>query len=185
MFRAVIEPELELRLAHPRMSADYYSLVKQDRNYLSEWLAWPLHAEGEAFFADFFKTSLNDFANEKAMVCAIFFEQELVGTVAFNKISIQLSCVEIGYWLAYAYQGKGIMSKCVSYLIEHAFSELDMQKVQISAATENLPSRGLCERLGMSLEGVITRAENLNGRVVDHAIYGLNREQWNKRSTCE
>lgn len=73
------------------------------------------------------------------------------------------------------------MSKCVSYLIRYAFTELEMHKVQISAATENRPSRALCERLGMSLEGVITRAENLNGRVVDHAIYGLSREEWKNK----
>ncbi|WP_261835452.1 GNAT family N-acetyltransferase [Vibrio ishigakensis] len=181
MFRAVIEPNLELRLAHPRISPDYYSLVKQDRNYLSEWLAWPLHADGEAFFSEFFKKSLNDYANNKAMVCAIFYENELVGNVSFNSISSSLSSVEIGYWLGFAHQGKGIMSKCVSYLIRYAFTELEMHKVQISAATENRPSRALCERLGMSLEGVITRAENLNGRVVDHAIYGLSREEWKNK----
>jgi len=51
-----------------------------------------------------------------------------------------------------------------------------MQKVQISVAVDNQPSRKVCERLGFSLEGVITRSENLNGRVVDHAIYGLSRK---------
>ena len=42
-------------------------------------------------------------------------------------------------------------------------------------ATENLASRAICERLGMKLEGIISNAENLNGRIVDHAIYGLHR----------
>jgi ribosomal-protein-serine acetyltransferase len=50
-----------------------------------------------------------------------------------------------------------------------------MQKVEISVAVDNQSSRGVCERLGFKLEGIITRAENLNGRVVDHAVYGLNR----------
>ena len=59
-----------------------------------------------------------------------------------------------------------------------AFIELDMQKVEISAAVENQSSRKVCERLGFSLEGVITCSENLNGRVVDHAIYGLSRTAW-------
>jgi len=59
-----------------------------------------------------------------------------------------------------------------------AFIELSMSKVEISAAVENQASRSVCERLGFTLEGIITRAENLNGRIVDHAVYGLSRTAW-------
>ncbi|MGM3015922.1 GNAT family N-acetyltransferase, partial [Bacillus cereus group sp. BC329] len=83
-------------------------------------------------------------------------------------------------WLSSEYQGKGIVSKSVLKLVDLAFTELDMEKVQISAASENIPSRNVCERLGFSLEGIISRAENLNGRVVDHAVYGLSRTNWPK-----
>ncbi|MFX3824761.1 GNAT family N-acetyltransferase, partial [Streptococcus suis] len=62
--------------------------------------------------------------------------------------------------------------------IEMAFRELNMQKVEISAAVDNAPSRNVCKRLGFNLEGIITCAENLNGRVVDHAVYGLSRSHW-------
>ncbi len=34
------------------------------------------------------------------------------------------------------------------------------------------------DRSGFSLEGIITCAENINGRIVDHAIYALNRSRW-------
>jgi len=30
----------------------------------------------------------------------------------------------------------------------------------------------------MTLEGIIRNSENLNGRVVDHAIYGIQYAQW-------
>ncbi|MFA0502952.1 GNAT family N-acetyltransferase, partial [Vibrio sp. 10N.222.46.A1] len=59
--------------------------------------------------------------------------------------------------------------------IDIAFNELDMEKVEISAATGNQSSRKVCERLHFTLEGIITRNENLNGRIIDHAIYGLHR----------
>ncbi len=53
-----------------------------------------------------------------------------------------------------------------------------MEKVEISAAVENQSSRKVCERLQFNLEGIITRSENLNGRIiVDHAIYGLHRSK--------
>ncbi|HIF9169539.1 TPA: GNAT family N-acetyltransferase, partial [Photobacterium damselae] len=47
-------------------------------------------------------------------------------------------------------------------------------------AIENKASRKVCERLGLTLEGIITRAENINGRVVDHAVYGLSRTAWQR-----
>jgi ribosomal-protein-serine acetyltransferase len=72
-------------------------------------------------------------------------------------------------------QGHGIITRVCKKLIEIAFNELNIHKIEISAATENFASRAVCERLGMELEGIISNAENLNGRIVDHAIYGLHR----------
>ncbi len=108
----------------------------------------------------------------------MIYKDKLVGNISFNSVSHQLKKVEMGYWLSSDYQGKGIVSRSVLKLIDVAFTDLDMEKVQISAATGNQPSRNVCERLGFVLEGTITRAENLNGRIVDHAVYGLGRTSW-------
>ena len=66
-----------------------------------------------------------------------------------------------------------------------AFTDLDMDKVEISAAEKNVASRKVCERLGFKLEGVITQAENINGRIVDHAVYGLSRISWLDKNTIK
>jgi ribosomal-protein-serine acetyltransferase len=94
----------------------------------------------------------------------MFYEDELVGNISFNTINHDLKKVEIGYWLREQFRGKGIVTRSVSKLIDMAFRELNMQKVQISAAVDNAPSRNVCKRLGFNLEGIITCAENLNGK---------------------
>ena len=70
-------------------------------------------------------------------------------------------------------QRRGIITKVCKHLINIAFNDLVMDKVQLTAAEYNLPSRAVAQGLGMALEGIVTNAENLNGHIVDHAVYGL------------
>ncbi|MFC1233840.1 GNAT family N-acetyltransferase [Vibrio sp. F74] len=176
MFYREIDSEVKLALVHKSFAPRYAELAKDNFEYLEEWLAWPPHCKSKLDFEEFVQRSLHDYADGKSMVCGIFYRNELVGNASFNSIAHHLKKVEIGYWLAEPYQGKGIMARVCTALIEIAFVELDMQKVQISAATGNKPSRAICERLGMTLEGIITQQEYLGGRLVDHAIYALHKE---------
>ncbi|MCX9582813.1 GNAT family N-acetyltransferase [Vibrio cholerae] len=180
MFTLDVNTDLKLALVNPEFAPIYLEIVSREREYLSQWLVWPPHASNEEFFLSFIKSSLHDYADGKFLVCGMIYQDKLVGNISFNSINRQLKKVEIGYWLSSEYQGKGIVSKSVLKLTDLAFTEFDMEKVQISAASENIPSRNVCERLGFSLEGIISRAENLNGRVVDHAVYGLSRTNWPK-----
>lgn len=183
MFSLEVEKGLELALVHPKFAKEYLRIVTQQREYLGQWLAWPPHAHNEEFFLNFIKQSLHDYADGKSLSCTMLYEGEVVGNISFNTIDHNLKRVEIGYWLSADYQKKGIVTKSVSKLIELAFTDLNMEKVQISAAKENQASRAVCERLGFTLEGIITRDENLNGKVLDHAIYGLSRNSWIQSNT--
>lgn len=175
MFKMEVEKDLALALVEPKFASKYLAIVSNQRDYLSEWLAWPPHAKNEEFFLNFIKKSLHEYADGKSLVCAMMFKNEVAGNISFNTINHDLQKVEIGYWLRRDLQGKGIVSKSLSKLINYAFTELNMQKVEISAAVDNQASRSVCERLGFKQEGMITRAEKLNDRVVDHVIYGLSR----------
>jgi len=180
MLKLKVDSELELALVERSFAHKYFDIVSAQRKYLSQWLAWPPHAKSEDFFLDFIKKSLIEFAEGKSRSYAIFYKNELVGNVSFNTINHNLKMVEIGYWLSETYQGSGIITRAVSKLIDVAFSDLDIEKIQISAGVDNLPSRNICERLGMKLEGIISNSENLNGRIIDHAIYGLSSVDRNK-----
>ena len=51
-----------------------------------------------------------------------------------------------------------------------------MEKVQFTLAEYNLPSRAVAQRLGMTLEGIVTNTEKHNGRIIDHGVNGLFKE---------
>ncbi len=175
MFTRKINDNLSLALVQPSFAKHYLAIVEAQRDYLGQWLAWPHEELSEAFFIQFAKRTLQRYADGVSMGCAMIYQGDIAGNIGFNVIDHQLKKVKIGYWLREDLQGKGIVTQSVRALIDIAFNELDMTKVQIACAVDNHPSRSVCERLGFTLEGVITQAENINGRLVDHAVYGLKR----------
>lgn len=178
MFSYTIDDELELQLIHPSFAPLIHQVVSTQREYLSQWLAWPPHCTEEKHFESFIEQSLKDYASQKSMVCSIFYQQQFVGNISFNSLSTSCKKAEIGYWLSQEKQGLGIMSRAVKAMLEIAFSQLNLEVVSIAAATDNGPSRAVAERLGFELEGCLSNSENLNGRIVDHAIYAIKQERW-------
>lgn len=178
MFKRDVEEGLSLALVQPSFAKKYFEMVSRERDDLSQWMGWAKKADSDNFFLNFIKQSLHDYADGKSLTCAMLYHGKVVGNISFNHMDHHLKKVEIGYWLSRAHRGQGIVTKSAAKLIAIAFGEYGMEKVQIAAAVENLASRSVCERLGFRLEGIITRAEDLNGRIVDHAIYGLNRQDY-------
>ena len=84
----------------------------------------------------------------------------------------------IGYWLAEGYQGKGIMIKSCRSLIDYAFGNLGLNRVEIRCAVENSRSRAIPKNLGFTKEGIIRDAEWLYDHYVDHVVYGMLSEEW-------
>ncbi len=177
MFRKAVDSDINLVFLQESLANDLYELVAHDREYLSKWLPWPPLTKSVDDTKSFIKRSIIDFAEGKSIVCAIEYQGRIVGVISYNAIYHSLKKVEIGYWISSHYQGHGIITRACRHMIEHAFNRMGMDKVEISAATGNSPSRNVCERLGMKLEGIIANAENLHGKIVNHAVYGITAER--------
>lgn len=181
MFILPVDQSIVLKLLEPSFATSYFTIVNRDKEYLHQWLLWPKHAESVQFFEQFIEQSIIDYVNGTSLTCAITYHDEIVGNISFNSIIVETKTVEIGYWLGEKYQGQGIITKAVSALINYAFDTLDMQHVEVYVATENTPSQKICQRLGFSLIEILAHHENLHGKVVDHTLYRLTREQWATR----
>ena len=172
-----VDSEIELILVEASLASTLFELIDSDRDRLSKWLPWPPLNKSVQDTVSFIEKCKSDFDKGISMVCAIRYLGNIVGVVGYNKIDTSLKKAELGYWLSSSKQGRGIVTRASRYLIDYAFAKLDVERVQIAAAAENTASRKICERLGCGLEGIISNCENLHGKVVSHAIYGIGKNE--------
>jgi ribosomal-protein-serine acetyltransferase len=85
----------------------------------------------------------------------------------------EANSASLGYWLAEAHQGRGLMTKSVSELVDHAFDEWHLNRVEIQAGIGNRKSRAIPERLGFQRDGVLREYERVGDRYIDMVVYSL------------
>ncbi len=81
----------------------------------------------------------------------------------------------VGYSLAPAYHGQGIMPAALSRVIPVAFDPagLALERLEAVAAVDNIASRRVLEKFGFRFEGISRGLLVIAGQRVDHARYGL------------
>jgi ribosomal-protein-serine acetyltransferase len=88
---------------------------------------------------------------------------------------------EVGYWLDAGFEGRGLVTRTVTAMLNHAFGPLGLHRVGLRAAADNVRSRRVAERLGFTLEGVLREYAAFPDGRRDLAVYGLLAREW--RST--
>jgi RimJ/RimL family protein N-acetyltransferase len=92
---------------------------------------------------------------------------------------------EIGYALARPHWGKGYMQEALSALLEYAFIERDLNRLEADIDPLNAGSANALLRLGFKQEGYLPERWIVGGHVSDSALYGLLRREWEARRTAE
>lgn len=181
MFIHKIDEDLSLKVVEMRDAERIFELTDNSREHLKAWLPWLDFTTELKDTQDFIKSGSSNFIEGKSLNTAILFKGEIVGVAGFNNINPANKTAYIGYWIGKDYQGHGIMTRAAKALTDYAFAELKLNKVEIRAAVENSKSRSIPERLGYVQEGTIRQAEWLYDHYVDHVVYGILAEEWNKK----
>ena len=107
---------------------------------------------------------------------------ELLGTCALWGINAQCRRAEVGYILSPRCWGHGYMHEALSALLDYAFTELNLNRVEADTDPRNERSARLLDRLGFSKEGLFRERCIVDGEISDAAMYGLLRREWDQES---
>ena len=77
----------------------------------------------------------------------------------------------LGYWIGQSHSRKGYMREAIQALVHHAFSVMDLSRIEAACLPENTPSRGVLEKSGFKYEGVAQSYLQINGRWRNHVLY--------------
>ncbi|MES2016713.1 MAG: GNAT family protein [Pseudomonadota bacterium] len=115
----------------------------------------------------------------------IFSGQQLCGAVRINHIERDDRKASVGYYLGAQYQGRGLATMALRAMLEFAFERLDLNRIELRCASENLASQRVAQRLGFAWEGLLRQAELIDGVYHDHFVHALLREDFDARAADE
>ncbi|MCY7760570.1 GNAT family N-acetyltransferase [Bacillus spizizenii] len=101
-------------------------------------------------------------------------DDTLIGTVSlFQVIRGALQTAFIGYFLDKAHNGKGLMTEAVKLIVDFAFHELKLHRIEAGVMPRNLGSMRVLEKAGFHKEGIARKNVKINGVWEDHQVLAI------------
>lgn len=99
-------------------------------------------------------------------------DQALLGAITLDNIRRGPSQAgTLGYWVGEAHARQGYMREAILAVVHHAFTVLDLSRIEAACLPENAASRGVLEKCGFKYEGVAQSYLQIAGRWRNHVLY--------------
>lgn len=170
-----LDDDTRLRKLIMRDAGELFALVDSNREHLRTWLPWVDGCTSIADSRHYICSSINQDSHNRGFQCAITLQKRIIGVAGFHPIDWRSRSVALGYWLGRNHCGRGIATRAVCALMQHAFCRFGLKQVELRIAEGNRQSRALAERLHPNFVRSVERAELLDDRWVDHVVYAIER----------
>ncbi len=172
-----VNDQVSLREFIPDDAKHVFNVVVKNYEHLS-FMVWIRRDYSVAMAEEFVARSIADAKNKTSLVFGIFRGETFIGSIGYSSFDREARTTEIGYWIDKDEQGTGIILRACRLLVDHAFSALNLNRIQIRCSAENRRSAAIPEKLGFLKEGVLRQSQWRNGKLHDFAVYGLLASEW-------
>lgn len=85
---------------------------------------------------------------------AICLDETVVGSVGLSHIERRHDTAWVSYWVAAKFRGRGLATRGLIALTDHAFRDLGLFRLELGHRTDNVASCRVAERAGFAVEGI-------------------------------
>jgi len=178
-----ITENIKLELSHPLHAKELYKAVRKNKAHLRQFLSWANHMKTIENFEQYLTKCANEQNEGKEWSFNIFKESRIIGRIGLHQIDQINQNACIGYWLDKNELGKGIITKATKRLIDYAFQDLNLNRIEILTATHNIKSTAIPIRLGFQKEGILREMEKHDDIFYDLNVFSLLRKEWEEAKT--
>ncbi len=166
---------LVLRLPQHGDFRDWAALRAESRDFLVPWEpVWsPDHLARKSFTNRVYWSSR---AESGGTALPVFLTRRsdgaLLGALTLDNIRRgPAQAGTIGYWIGARHARQGYMREAIAAVVHHAFTAMDLSRIEAACLPENTASRGVLEKSGFKYEGVAQSYLQINGRWRNHVLY--------------
>lgn len=120
-------------------------------------------------------------SRQNCVRCAIVSEKsdDILGLVSIVSIDRLNQSAEFHIMIGdKANRGRGMGSFATIKMLEHAFFDLNLRRVELSVLYDNLRAQHVYEKIGFTREGIKRKAKYKNGRFVDMYTYAILKDEF-------
>lgn len=176
-----VDPDIQLHKIRLKSAREIFDCINSSRKTLREWLPWVDETRSYKDTEKYIKATHRSRGASKLLTFEVIYKKEIVGLIGIKDMDKLNNKAEIGYWLGNAAVGKGVMTRSCIALLDFAFEELNMNRIQIKCAVDNIRSCNIPKQLGFAFEGIERQGELLRGQYHDLKVYSILRKEWKKK----
>ena len=166
---------VELRQWRPEDADAQARAIEESLEHLRPWMAWaadwPMPREAQLEMLR--EWERRRIAGEDEFL-AVWLGDALVGSCGLH-FRIGAGGAEIGYWIHVAHLRRGLATEVARQLIERAFADPSVDRVEIHHNRANAASGGVPRKLGFELVSDTPRAPNAPGEEGVERVWRLTR----------
>ncbi|WP_328996586.1 GNAT family N-acetyltransferase [Kribbella sp. NBC_01245] len=178
MFTLPLGVDAQLRPLEPWQAQEFLAHIDRARPSVDPWIPWASLSTDLATATEVLQRYADKQAKDDARIYGIWLDGTLVGGVMFTRFDAATGVCEIGCWLEVAGEGRGLVTRACRALIDWAFGERGMSRIEWSVASGNTRSIEVARRLGMTRDGVLRQRYPYRGVRQDSEIWSLLAEEW-------
>ncbi|WP_298972253.1 GNAT family protein [uncultured Roseobacter sp.] len=170
--------ETERMTLRPPIHSDFRAwtaLRVQSKDYLTSWEpSWAKDHLTRKAFTNRVYWAQRSVSGGTAMPLFLIRRQDdaLLGAITLDNIRRgPAQAGTLGYWTGEPFARQGYMREAITALVHHAFTQLDLSRIEAACLPENAASRGLLETSGFKYEGVAQSYLQIDGRWRTHVLY--------------
>ncbi|MEV6951084.1 GNAT family protein [Streptomyces sp. NPDC051183] len=185
MFELSLGDHARLRPLEPWHAQEFLDHMDRARPYVDPWIPWATFSTDLDSAAATLQRYADQQAKDTRRIYGIWLDGTLVGGVMFPNFDATTGVCEIGCWLEAAGAGRGLVTRACRVLIDWAFGQRGMSRVEWWVAAGNTRSIAAARRLGMTRDGVLRQRHPYRGLRHDTEIWSLLRDEWSGASPAE
>jgi ribosomal-protein-alanine N-acetyltransferase len=132
------------------------------------------HPYREDMACEWIATHEGGFERGDEVILAVTSKEDiLIGAVGLEKINLEYSHAEIGYWIGVPFWNKGFGTEAVKTVVAYGFFTLGLHRIYAQIMSNNPGSAKVLTKCGFSREGTLRDHVRKQEKFVDIEVYGI------------